>query len=490
MVRRNQYERPIGWDNAVVLRRYYTRLTSLTASSPKTGEDVINVAGWLTRIPWWTFLLAWSAINVWHAAQLELFHDEAYYWMFSRFPDWGYFDHPPMVAWWIILGSWAGGELGVRLASVIFWALGGWLFVQLARPAPATAAVLWYALLPLSSFMGFLAVPDAPLCFFTLAFLYAVERYLRENTLLSGAAMAVTAAGLLYSKYHGLLIVGTAVLANLQWVRTRRFWGCALFGLVLFMPHLYWQWSHQWVSVTYHFFERVRDYQVNWLRVAEFIGTQLLLPGLLLGPWAWTQFAKTPATTPFERTLKAIVLVTVGFFFLAVFRTKVEGNWTIAAYLALAVFLLRRNVHPLMGKVPATLMAISLVLTIMFHVFLAQPISMLPDSRVIAETHGWKVWAESLMKDYPECRWTANGYKIASKLSFYSGVMVPSLNIRNRPNQFDLWALEQPYLEQEVCHLDDRNVFPGVALRIPRGGTLTLVKGISVGTLLKMKTKS
>ncbi len=41
------------------------------------------------------------------------------------------------------------------------------------------------------------------------------------------------------------------------------------------------------------------------------------------------------------------------------------------------------------------------------------------------------------MKDYPECRWTANGYKIASKLSFYSGVMVPSLNIRNRPNQFD-----------------------------------------------------
>ncbi|HEX7093768.1 MAG TPA: hypothetical protein VF205_08860, partial [Nitrospiraceae bacterium] len=134
--------------------RDWNRLTSLTASSPKTREDVLFVAGWLTRIPWWTLLLAWSAINVWQAVQLELFHDEAYYWMFSRFPDLGYFDHPPMVAWWIILGAWAGGELGVRLASVICWTLGGWLFVQLARPAPATAAVLWYALLPLSSFMG------------------------------------------------------------------------------------------------------------------------------------------------------------------------------------------------------------------------------------------------------------------------------------------------------------------------------------------------
>jgi hypothetical protein len=178
----------------------------------------------------------------------------------------------------------------------------------------------------------------------------------------------------------------------------------------------------------------------------------------------------------------------VGFFFLSVFRTKVEGNWTIAAYLALAVFLLRRNVHPLMGKVPATLMAISLVLVIMFRVFAAQPISMLPNSRIIMETHGWQVWTESLMKDYPECRWTANNYKVASKLSFYSGVTVPSLNIRSRPNQFDLWELEQPYLEQDVCHLDDSYLFQGVAVRTPQGKQLTLVKGSSVGTLRKMKT--
>ena len=141
-----------------------------------------------------------------------------------------------------------------------------------------------------------------------------------------------------------------------------------------------------------------------------------------------------------------------------------------------------------MGKVPATLMAISLVLTIMFRVYLAQPISGLPNSRIIMETHGWKVWTESLMKDYPECRWTANNHKVASKLSFYSGVTVPSLNIRSRPNQFDLWELEQPYLEQEVCHLDDQQLFPGVALRTPQGKLLTLVKGSSVGTLRKLKT--
>jgi hypothetical protein len=39
-----------------------------------------------------------------------------------------------------------------------------------------------------------------------------------------------------------------------------------------------------------------------------------------------------------------------------------------------------------------------------------------------------------------------------------------------------------------VCHLDDQQLFPGVALLTPEGRPLTLVKGISVGTLRKMKT--
>ncbi len=293
------------------------RLTSLTASSPKTGEDVLIVAGWLTRIPWWALLLAWSAINVWQAAQLELFHDEAYYWMFSASligdilitPDGGLVDYPRVVDRWRTWGPAREPDLldpgrmavcptGPTSAGHGCGALVRAASLELVHGLPCHSrcpALFLYSGLPLCA--GAVSPP--------------------ENTWLSGAAMAVTAAGLLYSKYHGVLIIGTAVLANLQWVRTRRFWACALIGLLLLIPHLYWQWSHGWVSVTYHLFERVRDYQVDWLSVVEFIGIQLVLPGLLLGPWAWTQFAKTPATTPFERTLKAIVWVTVGFFFLS-----------------------------------------------------------------------------------------------------------------------------------------------------------------------------
>jgi len=42
----------------------------------------------------WIGLLVYFVINILQAAFLELHFDEAYYWLYSRNLDWGYFDHP------------------------------------------------------------------------------------------------------------------------------------------------------------------------------------------------------------------------------------------------------------------------------------------------------------------------------------------------------------------------------------------------------------
>ena len=60
-------------------------------------------------------LFIWWIFNLLQAAFTELAHDEAYYYMFAQNLDWGYFDHPPMTALLIWLGSFIGGELGVRI---------------------------------------------------------------------------------------------------------------------------------------------------------------------------------------------------------------------------------------------------------------------------------------------------------------------------------------------------------------------------------------
>src|SRR5476651_1700233 len=68
----------------------------------------------------WYFLLAWTVLNVIQASTLELQGDEAYYWMYSRYLDWGYFDHPPMVALFNRIGdSIMHNEFGLRMTTVL-----------------------------------------------------------------------------------------------------------------------------------------------------------------------------------------------------------------------------------------------------------------------------------------------------------------------------------------------------------------------------------
>ena len=52
---------------------------------------------------------------------LDLVHDEAYYWDWSRQLDWGYYSKPPMVAWLIALSTWLAGPStwAVRLPAVV-----------------------------------------------------------------------------------------------------------------------------------------------------------------------------------------------------------------------------------------------------------------------------------------------------------------------------------------------------------------------------------
>jgi len=61
------------------------------------------------------FILIFLLINLIQSVYTGLLDDEAYYWVWAKDLDFGYFDHPPLVAVWIKLSSLLfNGELGVR----------------------------------------------------------------------------------------------------------------------------------------------------------------------------------------------------------------------------------------------------------------------------------------------------------------------------------------------------------------------------------------
>jgi len=62
----------------------------------------------------------WAILNLLSAPFTGLAHDEAYYWMYSKKLDWGFYDHPPAVALIIKAGYFLfENAFGLRFVSVL-----------------------------------------------------------------------------------------------------------------------------------------------------------------------------------------------------------------------------------------------------------------------------------------------------------------------------------------------------------------------------------
>src|SRR4026209_2377883 len=171
--------------------------------------------------------------------------------------------------------------------------------------------------------VGFLAVPDTPLLFFTAVFFYVYRRFVQkinwQNALLLGLVIAL----LFYTKYHGLLIVLFTVLSNIKLLTRWQTWLAGFFVLLLYAPHLYWQWQHDWMSFRYHLFEsNVSTYKFSY--TTDYLLGQLLLAGPLAG------FILLPAEFIYktkDQTEKALKFTLIGIysiFLISSFRGIVE----------------------------------------------------------------------------------------------------------------------------------------------------------------------
>lgn len=418
----------------------------------------------------------------------ELAHDEAYYWVYSLKLDWGYFDHPPMTAWLIALTSWLGGEIGVRLAYVGLMQLSAWLLVSSLPEPERRTGWLGFHVFPLLAFAGVFAIPDGPLVFFSSLWLWHLRRALADDTPANAVISGVLTALLLYSKYHGVLFLVATILALPRLLKRPTFWISALVALVVFSPHVYWQWAHGFATFRYHFVDRP-GVALGWRQPLEFVLIQLFLPGLFLAPLAWRHLLKTKASTEYLRVLKVITLFVVGFFFVSTFSKKLEANWTVAAGISLLVFLAETNFWAKHRAWVTRLGGASLVLVMLARLVLVAPADWY-GLRRLNELHGWEAWAKRVEAQATDCRLAANTYQIAAKLSFYLRREVPALNVRSRLNQFEFLDWEQAWgADAQVCWVTNGS-HPGAPdVTGPDGKKLVLVKGKTLGAILSQKTR-
>jgi 4-amino-4-deoxy-L-arabinose transferase-like glycosyltransferase len=310
------------------------------------------------RKAFFALLIATTLFHLFYISWIDLAPDEAYYWTWSRNLQMSYYDHPPMVATLIWLGTtiFGQGEFGVRIVWVLIGALLTILLYQMGKSMFGTERAAFFSAVLLNiSLMGstvpLIATPDGPLILFwglAIFSLYlAVEKENRGLWYLTGVWFGL---GML-SKYTMIFLIPVTLFFLLsfsegrKWLARKEPYLALLLGFLLFSPVIFWNAENGWVSFRFqltHGLGIKGDVEVQ--RFWDYWGGQIgvVTPLAFLAVlWALIKSAQEG----FQRQKKNLLLLfwssapILLFFAATSFRSKVEVNWPALAYFSAALAL-------------------------------------------------------------------------------------------------------------------------------------------------------
>ena len=336
---------------------YRTEDGSMMGTKICTSSDETR---WRRRALWLIIALGCFRLLYAMIVPLDLVHDEAYYWDWSRQLDWGYYSKPPMVAWLIALSTSLGGSsaFAVRVPAILLGTAGlGWMYLLAARLYGRQAG-FWAALIaaatPGNAAMSLLMTIDAPLLFCWGAALYMfwrmLERGPRQMLWLTGAVVSVGFGLLSKQTMLGFLALGGLFVLTSHDDRrelTRpNFWVWLLGALSFLAPVAWWNSQHGWVTIQHTSGHFAGDH-VDWIkrlsRSGEFVAGQLgvispvtcfLLVAVMCG--AFLAFRRLGRKERFLLCFSGLPLA--GVYVLSLMR-RVEPNWPAPFYLSAMVLL-------------------------------------------------------------------------------------------------------------------------------------------------------
>lgn len=399
-------------------------------------------------------LLAFFLVNLISSALISISKDEAYYWMFARHLDWGFFDHPPLVALFIKAGTMIfPGTLGLRLLTTITSTLTlavVWKLVPETDRKKSKALMLFFLLafsMPVFNIYGFITTPDVPLLFFSALYLYSFLRFTRERSAMNALMVGVVAALLMYSKYHGAFLILFALIPHYRLLWNRYFYLAAFVGLLLYLPHIYWQYQHDFISFRYHLLQRTDGFMGG-----KHILNYILNAFLILNPFFFAMLLYFR----FIKRLKSgvpSVFITVFWGFIIFFgftslRDHIEPQWIGVAAIPLTVMLVSylANSDPL-PRWFSILAVTSIVLISGLRLGMMLPLPL------NTEFHTRKApYYEYIREKSAGDRvMFINSYSSASRYTYYTGEPAFSYNCYDyRKNQFDLWDYEKTYHKENI----------------------------------------
>jgi 4-amino-4-deoxy-L-arabinose transferase-like glycosyltransferase len=397
------------------------------------------------------------------SAGLQLHPDEAYYWLWSRHLDAGYFDHSPLVAYFIRFTTlFSGSEFWVRLsgtivtliASVLTWRLALQLFGSVRV---AAGSVMLFNVYPLTMLGLIVVTPDIPVFLFWSSSVYLFWQIMQSKKAWLWYVLGLSFGLALLSKYTAVLLlpclfIYLLITEDRRWLKTIHPYLALLVGLLCFLPVVYWNSRHEWVSFVFQFGHGLGGREYSPGRIADYAAGQLLLVGPLV--WLLGMYAALVFLFRKNKALLFLVLTSlpiIVFFGFSSLKKLAGPNWPAFAYFTFSILVtkyfldsasrIRRSLWYTALFVSLTLSAI-LTLHARFSVI---PLARISKELAVADTtnafYGWRELGAELKK-YPDMKFAlAPSHQLAAEIIYYTDekIFVQTDEKATRLSQFQLW---------------------------------------------------
>lgn len=416
-------------------------------------------------------------------ARIPLSAPEAYYWEWSKNLAWGYFDHPPMIAYLIKLFTLIGGdgEFYVRLGPLVLSILSTVVFYHLAKdmfgPKTALVACGIIQIIPFFATASIVSVPDAPLAFFWILTVYLVNRATILNHHRLWYAVGISLGLALLSKYHAFLLIPCVLIYLLvskdmrPWLGKKEPYLALLLGLLIFLPNLYWNIDHSGTTFRFLLVERHETLGFSLKGVFKFIGGVMAFLSPLFALLVLRLLPRLGRAALRERDNRYLLLLStslppIGFFALFSPFISVGAHWVAVGYMALClatISAIMENRGPkgmsLFHGFPLASIFFSMGLVLFAYVAAIAVVSVPPaitfagrtyDLRIAdpqKEIYGWDELGEKLtekIKVMPNPDRTfiiTHSYRVASHVRYFVGAefLTRTTGYEEWQNQYLIW---------------------------------------------------
>lgn len=419
-------------------------------------------------------------ITLWRAylsATLQLHPDEAYYWLWARRLALGYFDHSPMVGYFIKLTTlFSQAEFWVRFSSIITtvvvsictWRLALQMFGSVTA---ASASVLLLNTYPLTMSGSLIITPDIPVFLFCSLATYYFWQVVATQQVKYWYVFGLMFGLAQLSKYTAVLMLPGLLLFLLmtderKWLKSIHPYLSVLLGFACFLPVVYWNSRHEWISFTFQLGHGLVGQQRSIGRVAEYVGSQLLVAGpfvFLFGAWAAAAFCFRKRKAELFLALSTLPII---LFFAYTSLKKLAGaNWPATVYFTFAIAAAAWHVEG--GKFRRLLLGGALAVNIILNtvVMLYARYSIVPLPQINTEWaradatnwfYGWREMGEEILARYPDVDFVMTpSHQVSAEVIYYTHEKVfaqidPKVT---RASQFNIWPFPEDYAGKTGLYL-------------------------------------